>query len=143
MPGLLSDLPPLDPAAVDSGAYPQAICQLLAYVAEALGGEVAEAVAKADFAYPGTETQHGSMSLGFAQEACEALAKIYQSEYVPKDDRAMTFAAATRVISAAMTHAEEGTAVAEASKELRGAAAKTFRAVVTGGLAAVTRSSAF
>lgn len=140
---LLSDLPPLDPAAVDSGAYPQAICQLLAYVAEALGGEVAEAVAKADFAYPGTETQHGSMSLGFAQEACEALAKIYQSEHVPKDDRAMTFAAATRVISAAMTHAEEGTAVAEASKELRGAAAKTFRAVVTGGLAAVTRSSAF
>ena len=141
---VLTDLPPLDQAAVDSGAYPQAICQLLAYIAEALGGEVAEAVAKADFAYPGTTTQDGSMSLGFAQEACEALGKIYQSEHVPKDDRAMTFAAATRVMSSAMTISEEEGAAKNAANELRVTAAKTFcSALAIGGLTAVTKSSAF
>ena len=46
------------------------------------------------------------------------LEKIYLSEHVPKDDRAMTFAAATRVISAAMTHAEE---------DCRGGLARTSR----------------
>ena len=142
----IARLPPLDAASVDAGLYPQALCQLLSYVAEATGrepradgggGDRLDGGDAFDPEESSMETQPRSMNAELAAHACNGFGALYGSDRIPGDDKAAVFGVATRVTSSAMSGEYPGDAADV--EALRRAASGAFVATMAHGVPATHR----